>query len=339
VVFCYTKNPKFIYQIRGKFTVHRNNIEFSAYGGSNWSARKLTLRDEIGKIWHRCGINTEYLKLRQVLLHPPGSEFSLISNADEFQMFEVPNWDLAREQHKNLVNTYLELGVEVTYLDPPQITSPNQIFCADLFFMTPEGAILGRPASTIRAGEERWVARRLADLGIPILRTLQGSAVFEGADALWVNPNTVLLGRGLRTNDLAISQIAQVLNEMGVNTITIDLPIGTMHLMGLLRVVDDNLVIVWPHRLAWKAIEKLKDNGYQVEFLPDEREATLNGALNFVTLEPRRILMPAGNPITQNFLDSHNVEYHLVDVDELQKAAGGVGCLTGILEREITIQS
>ena len=48
------------------------------------------------------------------------------------------------------------------------------MFVADLMFMTPEGAILGRPASTVRAGEERLVARRLAELGVPILRVVRG---------------------------------------------------------------------------------------------------------------------------------------------------------------------
>jgi len=44
------------------------------------------------------------------------------------------------------------------------------MFVSDLMFMTPEGAVLARPASTVRAGEERWVARRLAELGVPILK-------------------------------------------------------------------------------------------------------------------------------------------------------------------------
>src|SRR3546814_2569119 len=90
------------------------------------------------------------------------------------------------------------------------------MFCADLFVMTPEGAILARPASTVRAGEERWVARRLADLGVPILRTLTGTAVFEGADLMWLDPRTAMIGLGLRTNEEAASQIATTLEEIGV---------------------------------------------------------------------------------------------------------------------------
>jgi hypothetical protein len=105
------------------------------------------------------------------------------------------------------------------------------MFCADLFVMTPEGAILARPASTVRAGEERAVARRLADLGVPILKTLTGRAVFEGADLMWLDPATAIIARGLRTNQAAIDQIGGLLGEIGASLLAVDLPYGTMHLI------------------------------------------------------------------------------------------------------------
>jgi hypothetical protein len=43
--------------------------------------------------------------------------------------------------------------------------------------------------------------------------------------------------------------------------------------------------------------------------------------------------MPAGNPITQSFLERLGVACHTVQIDELVAAAGGIGCLTGVLER------
>jgi N-dimethylarginine dimethylaminohydrolase len=46
------------------------------------------------------------------------------------------------------------------------------MFVSDLMVITPEGAVLARPASTVRVGEERWVARQLAELGVPILKGL-----------------------------------------------------------------------------------------------------------------------------------------------------------------------
>jgi hypothetical protein len=45
--------------------------------------------------------------------------------------------------------------------------------------------------------------------------------------------------------------------------------------------------------------------------------------------------MPGGNPITEAFYDDLGVECITVDLPELIKAAGAVGCLSGILEREM----
>ncbi len=172
----------------------------AAYGGPGWSPRTASLSQEIGTIWLECGVSSEWSTLKSVLLHQPGLELSEIREPDNSQMLRSLDADLARQQHDALASTFLACGISVHYIEPRQMPPPNLMFVADLLFMTPEGALLGRPASTVRAGEERFVARRLAELGIPILRTVRGSGTFEGADAAWIDSQTVLLATGLRTN-------------------------------------------------------------------------------------------------------------------------------------------
>lgn len=276
---------------------------------------------------------SEWAPLRSVLLHRPGGELEGTADADAALMIETPDLERARRQHDAIAAAYRESGVEVHYLEPAALPPPNQMFVADLMFMTPEGAIVGRPASTVRAGEERWVARRLADLGIPILRTVGGRGTFEGADAAWLDPRTVLLAHGLRTNAEGAAQVAATLREIGVEAIVTELPLGTMHLMGQLRFLDRDLAAVWPGRIGYGAVEALRQRGFSVLHFPDEQEALRGQANNFVTLAPRRILMAAGNPRTQGYYERAGVECPTVEVDELLKAAGGIGCLTGVLER------
>jgi arginine deiminase len=305
----------------------------AAYGGDGWSPRNRSLKQEMGRIWTRCGQSNEWGLLKAVLLHKPGPELNKSANPEAVQMLAPMDPVRAREQHATLVKCYQDQNVSVHLVNPGKSTLPNQMFVADLLFMTPEGAIITRPASTARAGEERFVARRLADLGIPILRTISGKATFEGADAAWLDAFTVLIGRGLRTNSEGIMQVSNVLAEMGVEVIVVDLPAGTMHLMGMLRFADQNLALAWPRRLAYKAVQALEKRGYQVVYIPDEVEATNGFALNFVTLGPRHILMPAANPVTREFYELLGITCITVEVDELVKAAGAVGCLTGVLER------
>jgi arginine deiminase len=71
-----------------------------------------------------------------------------------------------------------------------------------------------------------------------------------------------------------------------------------------------------------------------VAFVPLTDELLFGSAFNFVCLGPREILMPAGNPETQTYYESLGIKCHTVNVGELRKAAGAIGCLTGIVERE-----
>ncbi|MBU8909659.1 MAG: amidinotransferase [Desulfobacterales bacterium] len=305
----------------------------AAYGGSNWIGRGATLKEEIGTLWADCGICNEYSELESVLLHTPGEELLTVSDPELFHMLESVNLEKAQKEHEDLKHAYRNLGVQVHDLNPEFLPLPNNMFMADLFFMTPEGAVLARPASRVRAGEEVLVARALSRLRIPILKTIRGEGTFEGADAAWINPETVIVGKGLRTNDQGIAQLTLILNEMGVDVIVVDLPYGTMHLMGMLRFLDENLAVAWPKRIAYSAVKALNNYGIKVEFIPDEIEAISGMALNFVTTGPKKILMPGNNPKTQKFYQSLGVECQTIAVDELMKATGAVGCLTGILKR------
>ena len=309
-------------------------FQAAAYGGPGWSPRTTTLRDEIGRLWAACGIDSEWAPLRAVLLHRPGPELAQLADPDQAHMLDRLDAGLAQAQHGTIAQAYRDAGVVVHYVEPPGAPPPNLIFCADLLFLTPEGAIVGRPASTVRSGEERWVARRLAELGIPILRTVRGSGAFEGADAAWLDPQTVLLATGLRTNAEGAAQVTSLLSEIGVEVVPVGLPYGAMHLMGTLRFPDRDLAIAWPGRVPFAAVKALRARGYTVLFVPDAAEAERRMALNFVTLGPRRILMAAGCPKTQRFYEAAGIECTTVEIDELVKAAGGIGCLTSVLERE-----
>jgi len=310
-----------------------------AYGGPGWRPRESDLRAELGSHWGSCGLGSEWRPLKSVLLHRPGRELEGMDE-DPRSSLLLGRLDssLVQLQHDALAQAYREAGVEVNYVDPPTTpppNHPNQLFAADLMAMTPEGAILGRPASEVRAGEERWVARALAEMGVPILKAVRGAGTFEGADLMWLNPRRALLARGLRTNAAGAAQVKATLQEMGVAVALTNLPPGTMHLMGQLRIVDSELAIGWRGRLPDDAVAVLEGEGFRVQFIPEEGEARSGFALNFVVLGPRTILMPAGNPVTQAFYQELGITFKTVEVGEIGKAAGSVGCLTGVVERAV----
>ena len=121
---------------------------------------------------------------------------------------------------------------------------------------------------------------------------------------------------------------------MGVATIAVDMPFGTMHLMGMLRVADKDLAIAWPRRTPHAAVLALRERGYRVAFLPETDDDAMNRALNTVTLGLRKILVNAGYDVIQAFYEGLGIECVTVHARELVKAAGGFGCLAGVLHRD-----
>ncbi len=65
----------------------------------------------------------------------------------------------------------------------------------------------------------------------------------------------------------------------------------------------------------------------------NDDQASYRG-INFVTLGPRRILMVSGLDALQAEFESLGIECLTCPTDELSRAAGNVGCLTGVLWRE-----
>lgn len=305
----------------------------AAYGGPGWKRRPASLQEEMGSIWGRWGVASEWGPLQAVLLHCPGEEVEGLEDADAALMLGRLNPERMREEHHALQDFYRKAGVEVYLVHPEADVPPNLMFCRDLFFMTPEGAVLARPASMARAGEERVIQTRLAALGVPILLSVHGRGTFEGADALWVDGGTVLLATGLRTNESGAAQVANLLREMGVEVVQVDLPYGSMHLLGVLNLAGPDLAFAWPGRVPHRAVEVLQNRGYRMLFLPDESEAREGMALNFVALEPYRVLMPTGCPRTRAFYEAAGLTCYELEIGHLRRAAGGMGCLTGILRR------
>ena len=121
----------------------------AAYGGAGWQQRINSMRQEIGRIWGPCGVSTEWSTLKSVLLHKPGEELEASVDPDAVQMLSPINRDIALRQHTAISAAYEQSGVTVSYVDPAGPVPPNLMFVADLMFMTPEGAVLARPASTI----------------------------------------------------------------------------------------------------------------------------------------------------------------------------------------------
>jgi len=314
----------------------QNSSELPAtYGGAGWQSRTTSLPEELvqGKIWRPCGVSSEWQPLREVVLHWPGEELNYSGPPNRQLMLARPELDLIRHQTEGLVAIYEREGVTVHLTKLSELPPPNFLFQRDLFWATPQGVVLARPAGRQRAGEERYMAQVLARLAVPALFHPHGHATFEGADALWLDAATVLIGSGVRTNAEAVAQLRSLLAGMGVEVLEVALANGLQHLLGVVNLVDRDLAVVNGGMTTAPLAELLASRGIRQIVLSPGAELTAGMGMNFVTLAPRRLLMPAGCPGIKARFREEGLEVLEAEIGEYRKAAGGIGCLTGILRR------
>ena len=289
--------------------------------------------EQLTTYWGDWGICSQVAPLKSVMLRRPGSEI------DDFQWEEARfregiDPDKFREDHQRLVDLYTKNGVKVYFMEEQREDRPNAVYCRDLMFMTPEGAIISRPALPVRRGEEAAMAKALAAIHVPIVKTITGTGTFEGADCLWVDRETAILARSSRTNESGYHQVANVLREQGVKTIlTVPIPYTNAHLDGIMNFVDVDKAIINTRPVPYDVVEYLMNAGYKIIDAPDQDEARFSLGLNIVALRPGVVIQAEGNPKTKEALEQNGVGVVSIHFDEILKGWGSVHCCSATLAR------
>ncbi len=293
-----------------------------------------TFKQDLPKLWGDWGVSSEIGRLRSVLMRRPGKEIEGIKDEKLFCMRSLWDPDKVRYQQDELANLYRQNGVKIHYIEDMDINKPNGIYVRDLVFMTPEGAVITRPAFECRVGEEVYAARELMKLGVPIIKTINGRGIFEGACALWLDRETVLLGYGFRCNDSGTAQIEEELKNIGVKyIIKVEIPRGMAHLDSFLAIADYKVALGLRMVVPNTIYNELGDRGFKIIDIPSMDEFN-NFCQNFVALEPGKIIMPKGNPKTMTALEKAGVEVIPVDMSEIMKGNGAIHCMTAFLKRD-----
>lgn len=298
-----------------------------------WFPDDTLFEEDMPLYWGDWGVASEVDDLKAVLLRRPGKEIESFE-PDEVRYRENVDVELFRKQHDALAKTYRDYGVKVYYVEEQRVDRPNAVYCRDLMFMTPEGAIVTRPGMSARRGEERYIAQALAKLGVPILRTINGDGIFEGANAMWVNRKTVVLSTSSRTNRSGYEQVKYELEKMGVeNIIPMQIPYSNIHIDGIMNMASEEIVFIHASQIPYDVCDALKKCGCKILEAPSTTEVRNTFGCNFVALKPGLIVMPEGNPRCQELLENNGIKVITVDVSEIMKGKGAIHCVTAFLKR------
>ncbi len=308
-------------------------MDIDALLGERWFPKETSFEEDITEYWGEWGVCSEVETLRAVLMRRPGKEVESFDPKAVLFSDEPIDVELMRRQHDNVAKVYTDFGAKVYYVEHQLEDRPNAVFCRDLMFMTPEGAIITRPGMAARRGEERYVAEALAKIGVPILKTIAGDGMFEGANAMWVDRHTCVVSTGSRCNRSGYEQVKTELERMGVTVYHMQQPYSNIHIDGIMNAISHDKVLVHAAQVPYDIIDMLKKKGYEILEIPSRTEQFRTLACNFVALEPNHILMAQGNPRTQEMLDKHGVNIDTVDISEILKGRGSLHCITAFLKR------
>lgn len=228
-----------------------------------------------------------------------------------------------------------EAGAEVVVAETPLPSCLDAIYVYDPAIVSDRGAVLLRPGKEGRRVEVDAMAADLVDAGVPIAARLEAPAAVEGGDTLWLDANTLLVGRGYRTNEAGVEALGEAVPDAEV--IAFDLPhwrgrAEVMHLMSLVSPLDLDLAVAYPPLMPTRLVELLEQQGVQLVEVPDEEFETMGP--NVLALGPRVALALDGNPETRRRMEAAGVDVRVYSGDELsRKGDGGPTCLTRPLLR------
>jgi N-dimethylarginine dimethylaminohydrolase len=307
--------------------------DIDAIPGEKWFPKESHFEEDMGLYWGDWGVYSEVEKLKACLMRRPGKEIENFDAAAVRFTDEPLDIELMRKQHDAVTEVYRNFGAKVYYVEEQREDRPNAVYCRDLMFMTPEGAIITRPGMATRRGEERYIAQALGKLGVPIVRTINGDGIFEGANAMWVDRRTCVLSTGIRCNKSGYDQVAEELRRQGVtDIIPMQLPYSNIHIDGLLNAASNEVMIGHVSQIPYDVVDALKRKGYKVLEAPSQTEVRAL-ACNFVALEPGHILMAEGTPRTQELLEKNGIKITTINVSEILKGRGSLHCITAYLKR------
>jgi N-dimethylarginine dimethylaminohydrolase len=238
-------------------------------------------------------------------------------------------------EHEAFRALLADAGADVVVAATPHALDPDAIYVYDPALVTDEGAVMLRPGKEGRRGEVEVMAADFVEAGLPIAGRLDAPAMAEGGDTLRLDERTLLVGRGYRTNDEGIRQLAEALP--GVDVVAFDLPHvrgagEVLHLMSLLSPLDVDLAVAYPPLMPVRLMELLAERSIELVEVPDEEFETMGP--NVLALGPRVALALEGNDETRRRMEKAGVDVRVYRGDEIsRKGDGGPTCLTRPLLR------
>jgi N-dimethylarginine dimethylaminohydrolase len=277
---------------------------------------------------------------RVMVCSPRAAGWNQPERAERWQALgfqHAPDFATAQSQHEILCRELQIAGAEIVELPPAPDLSLDAVYTHDASLPTDHGLIVMRLGKPNRVPEGPHHSASCEALDIPTLGQINPPGTMEAGDIVWLDPKTLLIGHGYRTNADGIRQIRSLLAPKQIEVISAPLPYGPgpsacLHLMSLISLLDDHTALVDLPWLAVETVELLKSRGFHfIEIDPAERDTL---ACNVLSLGNNRLLAIDENRSTNARLRQAGFDLRTFPGSELCiNGSGGPTCLTRPLLR------
>jgi len=230
-----------------------------------------------------------------------------------------PIADRALAQHRILVRTLLDRGVNVTVLEPATDT-PTEALVADCAILLPQGAILARPSAVERRGEVQAVEAALRACGIPIVGRIEAPGLLDATDVAIAGDRIFIgvarAGAGLRSrsNALGREQIAAFAAAGDLRVVELAIAPEVPRLRNVFNVVASDAVVAAPEMVDLVPVRDLR-----VIEVPRGEEF----AAGVIAFGERRVIANLRYRYSIGILRAAKIEVEAIDLWEFGKA--GIG--------------
>jgi N-dimethylarginine dimethylaminohydrolase len=281
-------------------------------------------------------------RIRTILLKRPQDAYisaeHLSENYERYNYFGCPDYETVLREYDVFEGIVKKFVDKILYLPRDERTGLDSIYTHDSLKITKRGAIYFNMGKELRRGEAAATQEFLEAAGVPTLGHIEAPATMEGGDVLWIDEDTVAIGRGYRTNDEGIRQFIDLTKDHVKEHIIVPMPHADgrdacLHLMSVISFVDVDKAVVYSKYMPVFFRELLIDRGFGLFEVNDDEYERLGS--NLLALSPGRCILIEGCPDIQAKLEDAGVEIFTYPGGELSfRGTGGPTCLTCPVWRE-----
>ena len=303
------------------------------------------------------GAQTEFGRLKRVLMHRPTEELKLITpgNKDAYLFRDVVYWREFQREHDAFTDTLRGEGVDIVFLvdlldEGERIVAerlPNLVYTRDVISINNLGAMILRMTYPPRYPEPLLAEKAMEKLGIPVALRVTPPGMVEGGDFVWLDEETVMMGFGTRSNEAGVNMVKETMLGKNVKEmVAVPLPSFRVHLDGALMMIAPDLALFHRGSLGLFPSYVYDGDGVRLVFLEDylkkkgieliyvnDTEVRMFGT-NIVGLGSGKCVSYEWNERIMGVLGERGFDVIGIPGSQLSIGGGGPHCMTAPIHRE-----